>query len=272
MEQVLHDEAGRATGPRFMMCGRWLRVGAFLLLAFPAIAAPVDPQTQQQLLGILDSYNNAIIAGKLDAAMALMSAQLRGQAKAHVKTDKDRREALAMARMMVPDTVSVLHTFIDSSETHARLVTVATKVIPKGQAFPGGPPPGTSVRNGMTVSFTKEGGAWKFDEQLFGTDPSEAAGCKSETSDPVSSYDPDRHVSAGGPIVRTDFKQDYTLVVFSVVGDANCAFLPAKSDLARRGIDPALLVPYAIVTLNGIAHRTDPQKMLAESVEVQPEQ
>ena len=255
-----------------MMRERWLRAGVLWLLAFPAIAAPVDPQTQQQLLSILDNYNNAIVAGKLDAAMALMSTQLRGQAKAHVKTDKDRRDALAMARMMVPDTVSVVHTFIDLSATHARLVTVATKVIQKGQAFPGGPPPGTSVRNGMTVSFTKEGGAWKFDEQLFGADPSDAAGCKSETSDPASSYDPDRHVSAGGPIVRADFEPTYTLIVFSVVGDANCAFLPAKPDLARMGIDPDLLVPYAIVTLNGIAHRTDAQKMLADSVEVQPEQ
>ena len=255
-----------------MKCTRWLHAWAFLLLGFPAIAAPVDPQTQQQLLGILDSYNNAIVAGKLDAAMALMSAQLRGQAKTHVKTDKDRREALAMARMMVPDTVSVVHTFIDPSVTHARLVTVATKVTPKGQAFPGGPPPGTTVRNGMTVSFTNEGGTWKFDEQMFGADPSEAAGCKSETFDPASSYDPDRHVSAGGPIVRADFKPDYTLIVFSVVGDANCAFLPAKPDLTRLGIDPASLVPYAIVTLNGIAHRTDLQKMLADGVQVQPEQ
>jgi hypothetical protein len=79
-------------------------------------------------------------------------------------------------------------------------------------------------------------------------------------------------MTAGGQVIRVDFKPDYTLVVFNVVGEANCAFLPAKADLVKTGVDPAALVPYAIVSLTGMPHSSDPQKMLATSVEVTPEE
>ncbi len=257
---------------RHALCARSLMIVALMLPALPATAVPLDAPTQQQLLGIFDAYDKAIDAGKLDAAMALMSTQLRDHAKSHLKTADDRRKALAMARMMVPDSITVVHSFINPPGTQARLVTVASKTVPKTQKDPNGPPPGTVVRNGMTLGFVKQGGAWKFDEQVFGADPTEVTGCKSETADPRESYDPGRNVSAGGPIVRVDFKPDYTLVVFSVVDEANCAFLPAKAGLAALGVDPALLVPYAIVELSGIAHRTDAQKMLAQGVQVHPEE
>ena len=223
------------------------------VLALPAAAAPVDPPLQQELLGLYDAYNRSVTAGKLDAAMTLMSEQMRAHAKGYLKTEKDRREATAMARMTVPDSISVVHTFIDKTGTKARLVTVASKTMPKGQNIAGAPPPGTVVRNGMALGFAKEGGRWKFDEQLFTSDPG-------------------RHVSAGGPVVRVDFKPEYTLVVYSVVGEANCAFLPAQADLAKLRVDAAQLVPYALVSMKGIAHHTDPRKMLAEDVEVTPEE
>lgn len=242
------------------------------MLALPAAAAPVDPPLQQELLGLYDAYNRSVTAGKLDAAMTLMSEQMRAHAKGYLKTEKDRREATAMARMTVPDSISVVHTFIDKTGTKARLVTVASKTMPKGQNIAGAPPPGTVVRNGMALGFAKEGGRWKFDEQLFTSDPTAVKGCKNEVADPRSSYDPGRHVSAGGPVVRVDFKPEYTLVVYSVVGEANCAFLPAQADLAKLRVDAAQLVPYALVSMKGIAHHTDPRKMLAEDVEVTPEE
>ena len=123
-----------------------------------------------------------------------------------------------------------------------------------------------------TLGFVKQGGGWKFNEQTLGPDPTAVTRCKSETAEPRDAYDTGRSVSAGGPIVRVEFKTDYTLVVYSVVGEANCAFLPAKAELAKQKVDPATLVPYAIVTLDGIAHRSDPQKMLADKVAVQPEE
>jgi hypothetical protein len=258
---------------RHTMSIKLLPAMALLLLAAPAGAAALDPPTQQQLLGIFDSYDKTIVTGNLDAAMPLMSKQLRAHAKANIKTAADRKEAMEMARMMVPDTMEVVHSFIDKAGTHARIVTVASKTVPKDQPpDPDGPPPGSIVRNGMTLSFVKEGGAWKFDEQLFGADPTTIVGCKSEVADPASSYDPEKSVSAGGPIVRVDFKPEYTLVVFTVVFEASCAFLPAKPNLAKLGIDPDQLVPYAIVSLDGIAHRTDPQKMLADKAEIHPEE
>ncbi len=243
-----------------------------LALASVATAAPLDQPTQQQLLGLFDAYNKAIAAEKLDVAMGMMSNALRDNIKTETKTAKGRKDTMAMMRMMTPDSVSVVHTFIDSGETEARLVTVATKTMPKGPKIPDAPPPGTVMRSGLTLNFVKEAGAWKFDQQMFGQDPTVVTGCKNEVADPPEAYKPNSSVSSGGPVVRVDFKPDYTLVVYSVVGDANCAFLPSKADLAKKGVDPAQLVPYAIVTMDGIAHRTDPQKMLAESVEIQPEE
>jgi hypothetical protein len=249
-----------------------MQLALLSLPAAPGTAAPLDALTQQQLLGIFDSFDKAIVSGKLDAAMALMSGTFRNRIQYHLKTADDRRGALAMARMMVPDDITVVHSFINPPGTRARLVTVVSKTMPKTHNLPDGPSPGSVIRNGMTLGFVKQGGAWMLDEQVFGADPTEVTGCKSETADPRASHDPGWTVSAGGPIVRVDFKPDYTLVVFSVVDEVNCAFPPAKTGLAALGTDPAGLVPYAIVELSGIAHRTDPQKMLAQGVQVHPEE
>ena len=54
-------------------------------------------------------------------------------------------------------------------------------------------------------------------------------------------------VSIGGPIVRADFQPDYPLIVIRVVAEENCAYLPGREAIAGHGIDPAKLVPYAIV-------------------------
>ena len=256
----------------FGVFARLLPAVVLLLLACGARAAPLDAATQQELLSLYDSYNKAMLAGKIDAALALMSAELRSHAEGNLKSEDDRKEAMAMAEGMTPDKVEVVHTFIDKAGSAARLVTVASKKVPEGVKNADAPPPGTIMRNGMTLGFVKEGGAWKFDEQLFGPDPTEVTGCKSETAEPRDAYDAGHSVSAGGPIVRVEFKPDYTLVVYSVVDEANCAFLPAKGDLAKLKVDPAALVPYAIVSLEGIAHRSDPQKMLADKVEVQAEE
>jgi hypothetical protein len=172
---------------------------------------------------------------------------------------------------MMPDNVSVVHSFIDPPGTHARLVTLATKAVPKGKLPPGAPPPGSIMRGGLTLGFVKEGGGWKFDQQIFGGDPTEVLACKDETASPPADYADGSDVSAGGPVIRVEFKPDYTLVVFSVVGEANCAFLPAREVLAKKGLNPELLVPYAIVSMEGTRHKTDPQKILVDKLDVTPE-
>jgi hypothetical protein len=40
----------------------------------------------------------------------------------------------------------------------------------------------------------------------------------------------------------------------------------------KHGLDPASLVPYAIVEIEGSAHKTDKQKVLVDNLKVTPEE
>jgi len=236
-----------------------------------ALAAPLDPTLQQQLLAIYDSYNRAIAAGKWPDALALRSDQMRERAKKEMKTAKQQREMLEMAKAMVPDSLEVLHATINRAGTEAQIMTVAAKTIPKGMKMPGGPAPGTVVHSGLTLEFVKQGGGWRFDNQTFGADPSKITACKDASNEPESAYDTGKDVSMGGPIVRVDFQPDYTMIVVRVVDEENCAFLPSREVLAKHGLPPEQLVPYAIVEIDGSPHRTDKQKVLVDKINVRPE-
>lgn len=252
---------------------RWLAALAALVIgaATPALARPLEPALQQQLLGLFDSYNKTIIAGKLPEALALRSAEVRASTQKELKTAKDKREMVEMGRMMVPDSVQVLHATINAAGDKVRIITVAAKTMPKGAKVPGAPPPGTTMHSGLTLTFVKQGGAWKFDDQIFGGDPTAVTACKDDRSEPASAYDQNRTVSMGGPIARVDFRPDHTLVVVRVVDEETCAFLAARDDLKRHGLDPDTLVPYAMVEIEGRPHKTDKQKVLVDSLKVQPE-
>ena len=252
----------------------FLILAALLSLAVgPALAAPLDAALQQQLLALFDSYNKAIAAGKLPDALALRSAEMRRQAETELKTAKARSEMLAMGKMMVPDSLEVLHATINAAGDKAHILTLATKTIPKGQKMAGAPPPGSVVRSGLTLDFVKEAGAWKFDNQTFGHDPSKTVACKSYANEPDSAYNENSTTTMGGPIVRVDFQPSYTLIVIRVLDEENCAFLRSnKDELMKHGLDPAKLVPYAIVEVEGSPHKTDKQKILVDSLTVTPEE
>jgi hypothetical protein len=254
---------------------RWSTILAAVvgLAAMPAFAAPLDAALQQQLLALFDSYNKAIAAGKLPDALALRSAEVRKQLEAEMKTAKGKSELLAMSKMMAPDSLEVLHATINAAGDKAHIMTLATKTIPKDQKMAGGPPPGSVMHSGLTLDFVKQGGAWKFDIQTFGHDPSKTVACKSYTNEPASAYNENSTTSMGGPIVRVDFQPTYTLIVFRIVDEENCAFLRGgKDELMKHGLDPAKLVPYAIVEIEGSPHKTDKQKFLVDSLKVTPEE
>jgi hypothetical protein len=253
---------------------RWSIILAALLslAASPAFAAPLDAALQQQLLALFDSYNKAIAAGKLPDALALRSAEVRNEAEKELKTAKGKSEMLAMAKMMAPDSLEVLHATINAAGDKAHIMTLASKTIPKDQKMAGAPPPGSVVHSGLTLDFVKEGGAWKFDNQIFGHDPSKTVACKSYTNEPDSAYNENSTTTMGGPIVRVDFQPTYTLIVILVVDEENCAFMrSSKDDLMKHGLDPAKLVPYAIVEIEASPHKTDKQKFLVDSLKVTPE-
>jgi hypothetical protein len=249
---------------------RWFAVVAMVMLVGvpPCVAKPLDPALQQQLLGVYDSYNKALAAGKMADALALRSAETQVRAKKEMKTAKDRAEFLAMAKMTIPDTVEVRHASIDAAGDKAELLTVVSKTFPPGKQIPHGPPPGSTAHSELTLSFAREGGAWKLDDLLYGPDPASIRACKDESNEPMAAYDGDKEVSLGGPIVRVEFKPDYTLVVVRVMDEENCAFLPNREEIAKHGLDPATLVPYAIVDITASPHRTDKQKVLIERIKV----
>ena len=253
---------------------RWPVVLAAMLFAsaLPAVAAPLDATLQQQLLALYDSYNKAIAAGKLPEATALRSAEVRVQMQKEMKSAKDKREMMATAKMMVPDSVEVLHAAVNAAGDKAHIITVAAKTIPKDQKIPGGAAPGSTVRSGMTLDFLKEGGTWKFDNQTFGADPATFTACRNYQNEPDTAYDQDKNVAMGGPIIRVDFQPSHTLIVVRVVDEENCAFLPNREELVKHGLEPAKLVPYAIVEIEGSPHKSDKQKILVESLNVQPEE
>jgi hypothetical protein len=85
-----------------------------LAAASPAWATPLDPSLQQQLLGIYDSYNKDLMAGKVADAMKLRSAETRASAAKVMPTAAQQR-FLAMAKTMVPDAVQPLHASINSA-------------------------------------------------------------------------------------------------------------------------------------------------------------
>jgi hypothetical protein len=253
---------------------RWLLILAALFAAAPAIAAPLDPALQQQLLDIYDGYNKALLAGKVADAMKLRSATVRAEAQKEMPTEAARQRFLAMAKTMVPDSLQVVHGTTNAAGSKANIITVATKTMPKNmKQSPGGPAPGSTQRAEVTLSFVKEGTAWKLDDQIFGMDPGTIKACKDEKFEPASAYDANRTVSLGGPIVRVDFQSDHTLIVVRVTDEQNCAFVPDnKEGLLKKGLAPDKLVPYAIVEIEGSPHKTDKQKVLVDSLTVRDEE
>ncbi len=136
----------------------------------------------------------------------------------------------------------------------------------------GGPAPGSTVDMELTLSFVKQADGWKLDDQLFGADPATLAQCKDTKYEPEAAYDTDKTVSLGGRIVRVDFQANHTLVVVRVVDEENCAFLrDNKEGQLKHGLQPDLLVPYAIVEIEGSPHRSDKQKVLVDKLNVQSE-
>jgi hypothetical protein len=254
---------------------RWLFTLAALIAVAPAcLAMPLDPALQQQLLGIYDGYNKALLAGKMPDAMKLRTAAIQAEAQKEMPTAAARQRFLEMARTMVPDSLQVVHATINAAGDKVNIITVAAKTIPKNVKLPpGGPAPGSTVHSEVTLSFAKEKDGWKLDDQTFGFDPATIKACKDDKYEPESAYDTDRTVSMGGPIVRVDFQSDHTLVVIRVTDEEDCVFLPdSKEGLLKHGLAADKLVPYAIVEIEGSPHKTDKQKVLANKLNVEAEE
>jgi hypothetical protein len=245
---------------------------AALLFAGAAQAKPLEPPLQKQLLDLVERYNKAIFAGKVDDAMVARSEETRTMMRQELADPKKRREFLEFAKLTIPDKFEIVHTNLTEDGSRASIVAIATKKIPEdAKVGAEDPKPGSTVRNEMTYEFLLEEGAWKYDNQTLGIDPAEIAPCQNVAFEPLSAYDDRETTSIGGPIRRVDFKSDHTLVVVRIVDEENCAFLPDRAKLEQMGFDPARLVPYAVVNIAAFPHKTDKQKFWVDELDVQPE-
>lgn len=237
----------------------------------PARAATPDAALTGTLLGVFQAWRQAVLEGDLERALAQRDGETAAALRAETATADNRKAYLSLARDMLPDRVEVARLALDPDGRHAVLHVTAFKAVPK-DAPPGGPKPGTVVGVPARLSFANEAGGWKFVDQAFGPErPALAAApapCRSEAWDGRQAFDDTRDVSAGGPIERVLFARDYTLIVFAVLGEANCAFLPPRAVLDRGGLDTRMLVAGAMVEIEGFPHRTDPTRLWVEGLTV----
>jgi hypothetical protein len=232
------------------------------------LAAALDPALQAQLLQIFDRHNAAIRAGKLDDALAMRSTETRNEVQDYLGSDAKRKELLEFIGESVPDTIEVQHAQLSKDGADATILVIAHKKIPADAAAQGGPPPGSVITVELTLNFVKEDGRWTFGDQVFGLDPTQIVACKNAAFEPIDAYDRSRNTSLGGPIARVAFEADYTLVVVRVLNEENCAYLPNRATIKKAGVNPDLLVPYAVVEIDGFPHKSDKQKAWVDHITI----
>jgi hypothetical protein len=244
-----------------------------LVLTGTASAAPVSPDLQAQLMALYDRWQASLGQGKLADAAAISVPELSKQITDAMKSKEDAAGLSGMAKAMTPDKIEPRHASMSKDGKQVSIVTLATKKIPAdAKAEPDGPKPGSAVQAEITLKFQRDGGAWKFAEQVFGMDPSQMKACHDEAHETLTAYDQGRSQSAGGQIRRVEFKPDHTLVVFRVLDEEDCAILPAKDQIMKGGVDPAALVPYALVEFDGYPHKTDKQRLWAHKFHMLPDE
>ncbi len=236
---------------------RALLLLVMLCLAVPAQARPMDPATQRQLLALFTRYNRAIEAGNLEQAMALRTDDVRAAVTPHLQSPKDRADFLADAREMVPDQMQVRHASINDAGDKALLILLASKLVSGRQA-----------QDEFDLAFARQGGAWKLAGMGSAPGPADVKRCPDQTAQPASAYAGGQPVSLAGRIERVLFLPDHTLVLLTAGDTEVCAFLPDRAALRQHGMDPAIIQPWRVAAISGVAAKSDPQKVLVNNIEV----
>jgi len=245
----------------------------FLALLLLFLAGPVagtaaaadDPALQQRLVKLFEAHNAAMRAGKIAEAVAMKTADLRGQIEAELKRAKgeEREMTLAMLRHTAPDSFEVQH-FEAPSADEAALYIVGTKVAPPEA----GADAGKTFRAEMEIGFAREKGTWKVGSILLLADPDKVKRPADFAFEPVENYDEESDVEFGGRIVRVAEADDHTLVVLRILDEENAVYLPSRRLLEEAGFDVDLLKPYVVVEASGYKHRRNPLKLWATGLSI----
>ena len=238
-----------------------LVLAMLLSLAAPAVARPIGSAQQQQLLTVFARYNHAIEAGNLDQALELRTAAAQAALAQHLKTPNDRTNFLNESREMIPERIRVLHASVNQAGDKALLILLASKTIS-----------GRQSSEEFDLGFMKESGIWKLGAMAEAPGPADIKACPDQTHPPISAFQGGNPVAFTARIERVEFMPDYTLVLL-VTGETQvCAFLPNRAVLQQHGLNPAIIQPWRVAEISGIADRSDPQKVMVNNISVHAEE
>jgi hypothetical protein len=240
---------------------RALLLLVMLCLAIPAHARPLNPAMQRQLLATFMRYNRAIDAGNIEQAMALRTDDVRSAVTPHLQSPKDRADFLVDAREMVPDQMQLRHASINAAGDKALLILLANKMVS-----------GKQEQDEFDLSFARQGGEWRLGVLAAAPGPADVKRCPDQSVQPASAYAGGQTVSLAGRIERVSFLPDHTLVLLTAGGTEVCAFLPDRAVLQQHGLDPAIIQPWRVAAITGVAAKSDPQKVLVNNITVHEQQ
>lgn len=240
---------------------RALLLPVMLCLAIPAQARSMDTATQQQLLALFTRYNHAIAAGNIEQAMALRSDAIRTALTPHLQSPQDRAGFLADAREMIPDHVQIRHAGVNKAGDRALLIVLADKTVS-----------GRPEEDEFDLAFARQRGGWRLAAMEAVPGPADIKRCTDQSAQPVSAYSGGQPVSLAGRIERVLFLPGHTLVLLTAGDTEVCAFLPDRAALRQHGMDPAIMQPWRVVDLSGVAANNNPQKVLVNNITVREEQ
>lgn len=244
---------------------------AVALFAVAAVAKPVEPALRDEAMALYARWNKAILDGKLKDGLALRTEKIREQINKEARNAAGEKKVLGMLRDMVPDGVEVLHASSNAAGDKIEIIAIATKIMPAGVKTPGAPPAGSKLKSEVTLAFARERGAWKYDQITWGMDPDKVKPCASEAFEGMASFEETDNSTMGGQIRRVKFADDHTMVAIRMFDEEACIFLPSRARLKELGFNADLLQPWVIIEIGAWPHKSDKQRVWAESLRIQSE-
>lgn len=242
----------------------WLIAMVLAICATAAAPARADEALRAELSAVVERYYGALRAGDFDGWMAVSSAEMREQIATGFASEEERQAFLEWQKTATPERFEVQVLEVGADGTTATLLTVVSGKRPPDEE--GGE--WVEARNEASFDFVKEADGWKVAAVLYGFDPSAIRRSENDAFEPIEAYDTDVATSLGGRIVRTEFRDDHTLVVVRLMDEEDFVYLPSRQELQDLGFNPDLLVPNATVEVEGHPHRSDEFKVWATGLSV----
>ena len=212
-----------------------------------------DPQIE-----VLDRFFAAMRAGDFAAWKAELGSEMLAELEEHVPGEEERAAFMEHQRSQAPERFEVVERVPERSEL----------VIRTSRATAGGEQTEHTV-----VSLAEENGVWRISGLFAAADPATVGAptdqrAADDLRGEIDDYRLGSKTSMGGPVVRVSYGDEYSLVVIRVLDGEQTVFMPTRPEIEAAGIDPELLVPDAIVEVEGHPHGTDDCKVLGTNLRV----